>query len=554
MRIRFDRGTLVLEAERDGEAPEAIAGAVWDDELRAWRLPAERYAAVTAELAEAGAAVSDELRSRRTEMTWALPALRWYQDEALGSWLAAGARGVVALPTGAGKTLVALAAIARLGVATLCLVPTRVLLDQWARALAACASHPIGRLGDGEHVVAPVTVATYASATAWLPRIGDRFGLVIVDEAHHVGAWCPTEVFEMLVAPARLGLTATPPEDAAALERHVGPVVYGLSVEDLAGDALAEHQLVTVPIALDAGERRRYRQLRGRFAADYASFQRKKPHAAWREYVRDSSLTLQGRAALAAWRDYRALLAYPEGKRAAVREILREHRGRRALVFTADNATAYAIARELLVMPITHEIRRGERTRTLAGFRSGECPVLVSSQVLEEGFDVPDAELAIVVGGSASPRRHVQRIGRVLRPRDGKRALIYELAVSETTETADMARRRAGLGGAGFAGGTGFTGGAGFAGGAGRAGANARVAGNSAGVRGTVLASGGAGGAANERAEVARDGAGFAVGDGGLARAGARFISGFSGRVLRRRRPRPTEVPRGDVGRDGGAS
>ena len=116
-------------------------------------------------------------------------------------------------------------------------------------------------------------------------------------------------------------------------------------------------------------------------------------------------------------------------------------------MFTADNATAYAIARELLVMPITHEIRRSERTRALAGFRTGECPVLVSSQVLEEGFDVPDADLAIVVGGSGSPRRYVQRVGRVLRPRDGKHALIYELAVAETTEAADMARRRAGLGG-----------------------------------------------------------------------------------------------------------
>jgi len=446
--MRFDRGTLVLEAEREGESAEMIAGGAWDGELQAWRLPAERYAAVTEQLAEAGVAVSDELRGRATEMTWQLPALRWYQEAALDSWMESGARGMVVLPTGAGKTLVAVAAIARLGVAALCLVPTRVLLDQWARALAGCASHPIGRLGDGEHVVAPVTVATYASATAWLPRIGDRFGLVIVDEAHHVGAWCPEELFEMLVAPARLGLTATLPVDDAALRRHVGPLVYALRVEDLAGDALAEHELVTVPIALEAGERTRYRELRGRFAASYAAFQRKLPHGAWREYVRDSRLTLQGRAALAAWREYRALLAYPEGKRTALREILHRHRGSRVLVFTADNATAYAIARELLVMPITHEIRRRERARALEGFRSGECPVLVSSQVLEEGLDVPDADIAIVVGGSSSTRRHVQRVGRVLRPREGKRAVIYELAVSETTEVTDMVRRRAGLGGA----------------------------------------------------------------------------------------------------------
>jgi superfamily II DNA or RNA helicase len=446
MRIRFDRGTLVLEAEHEGEQPGEIAGVAWDEERRAWRLPAEHHAALLEELAAAGVAVSDELGSLGVAMTWLAPGLRWYQEVALARWLAAGARGVVALPTGAGKTLVAIAAIARLGVATLCLVPTRVLLDQWARALAVCTAQPIGRLGDGDHVVAPVTVATYASATSWAPRIGGRFGLVIVDEAHHVGAWCPTEVFEMLVAPARLGLTATPPEDAAVLARHVGPVVYALGVEDLRGNGLADHQVVTVPVVLDGVERRRYRELRGRFAASYAAFQREMPDAAWREFVRKSSQTVQGRAALAAWREYRALLAYPDGKRAALREILGRHRGSRALVFTADNATAYAIARELLVMPITHEIRRSERTRAIAGFRTGECPVLVSSQVLEEGFDVPDADLAIVVGGSGSPRRYVQRIGRVLRPRDGKYALIYELAVAETTEATAMARRRAGLG------------------------------------------------------------------------------------------------------------
>lgn len=436
----------MLEAELESEQPGALPGAAWDDELRAWRMPAEQHAPLTDRLARERVRISDELCSRGASVSWKLPALRWYQEAALARWQAAGARGVVALPTGAGKTLVALTAIARLGVTALCLVPTRVLLDQWARTLAACADQPIGRLGDGDHVVGPITVATYASAVSWAPRIGDRFGLVIVDEAHHVGAWCPTEIFEMLVAPARLGLTATPPDDAAALARHLGPVVYALSVRELVGDALADYEIVTVPIELDRDERKRYRELRERFAASYRAFQRKLPDAAWREFVRSSSQTIQGRAALAAWREYRALLAYPQGKRVAVREILARHRGSRMLVFTADNATAYAIARELLVMPITHEIKRAERAQAISGFRSGERPVLVSSQVLEEGFDVPEADLAVVVGGTASARRHVQRIGRVLRPRDGKRARVYELTVIETAEMSYVQRRRAGLG------------------------------------------------------------------------------------------------------------
>jgi superfamily II DNA or RNA helicase len=444
MRIRFDRGTLVLEAELEGEDPGAL-GAAWDHALRAWRLPAEQHAALIERLAGAGVRISDELCSRTARPAWTLPALRWYQDAALAHWQAAGARGVIALPTGAGKTLVAIAAIARLGVAALCLVPTRLLLDQWARALAACSAQPIGRLGDGDHVVAPITVATYASAVAWAPRIGDRFGLVIVDEAHHVGAWCPAEIFEMLVAPARLGLTATPPDAPGALARHLGPVVYALGVEDLVGDALAAYEIVTVPVELDRDERTRYRELRGRFAAGYSAFQRATPDAAWREFVRTSAQTRQGRGALAAWYAYRALLAYPHGKRLAVRELLAQHPDRRTLVFTADNATAYAIARELLVMPITFEIKRAERAQAIAGFHTGARPVLVSAQVLDEGFDVPEADLAIVVGGTASARRHVQRIGRVLRPRDGKRARIYELVVSGTAEVSYVQRRRAGL-------------------------------------------------------------------------------------------------------------
>jgi superfamily II DNA or RNA helicase len=459
MRIRFDRGTLVLEP-RDGThanasaEPAAIEGAVWDVQSRAWRVPAERHAELIARLGD----VDDEVRPCRLADRWILPPLRWYQEAALAAWLAADRRGVVALPTGAGKTLVAMAAIARLGVAALILVPTRVLLDQWARALAAAWPLPIdgrdastsrassiGRLGDGEHQLAPITVATYASAVGWAPRIGDRFGLVIVDEAHHVGAWCPGEVLEMLVAPFRLGLTATPPDAPRELAARVGPVVYALAIDELVGDGLAAYRLETVPIALEREERERYRTLRARFAGAYAE-QARRGELGWRRFVRQAARSARGRAALYAWRGYRALLAYPAGKREALRELLRRHAGQRTLVFTADNATAYAIARELLVVPITHEIRKAERAAVIERFRAGELSVLVSSQVLDEGLDVPDADVAIIVGGTSSSRRHVQRIGRVLRPRDGKRAVIYELVVLESTEADYVQRRRARLG------------------------------------------------------------------------------------------------------------
>ncbi|MEO8701944.1 MAG: DEAD/DEAH box helicase family protein [Kofleriaceae bacterium] len=445
MRIRFDRGTLVLEPESSEEDPSQFPGATWDERSRAWRVPAERHDEVLVRMADVGVRPADNVTPERLGNEWSLPELRWYQQAAIQRWETAGRRGVIALPTGSGKTLVALAAIARVGAAALCLVPTRVLLDQWATALAACWPHPIGRLGDGDYQVAPITVATYASATTWAPRIGDRFGLVVVDEAHHVGAWCPSEIFEMLAAPARLGLTATPPPPGGALGARIGPVVYSLPVDALTGSALSDFDLVTVPVELERAERDRYHILRSRFATVYAGLARALPGLSWSEFVRSASKSVDGRRALEAWRSYRSLLAYPEGKRAALHELLQRHAGARTLVFTPDNTTAYAIARELLVVPITHEIIRSERTLMLDRFKTGEISVLVSSQVLDEGFDIPDADVAIIVGGSASSRRHVQRVGRVLRPRPDKRAVVYELEVQETTEAGYVQRRRAGL-------------------------------------------------------------------------------------------------------------
>ena len=91
-------------------------------------------------------------------------------------------------------------------------MPTRALLAQWLAALAAVYDGPIGRFGDGERVLAPLTVATFAGAYRHMARIGDRFGLLIVDEAHHFGHGTHDEALEMSIAPLRIGLTATPPE------------------------------------------------------------------------------------------------------------------------------------------------------------------------------------------------------------------------------------------------------------------------------------------------------------------------------------------------------
>ncbi|HET8539745.1 MAG TPA: helicase-related protein [Anaeromyxobacter sp.] len=95
--------------------------------------------------------------------------------------------------------------------------------------------------------------------------------------------------------------------------------------------------------------------------------------------------------------------------------------------------------------PSPCDIPRAERAAALERFRRGELTTLVSARVLNEGIDVPDAEVAIVVGGTQGTREHVQRIGRLLRPKDGKTAVLYELVMRGTSEVPQSRRRREGL-------------------------------------------------------------------------------------------------------------
>ena len=169
------------------------------------------------------------------------------------------------------------------------------------------------------------------------------------------------------------------------------------------------------------------------------------PGAGWADFARAAATTADGRRALAAWRQARWLLAFTRAKRRALQALLGRHRCARVLVFTADNETAYAIARAHLVMPLTCDIGRAERDDILDRFRRGEIRTLVSARVLNEGIDVPDADVAVVVGGALGEREHVQRLGRLLRPGEGKRAVVYELVTRDTIEVGQARRRRKGL-------------------------------------------------------------------------------------------------------------
>jgi hypothetical protein len=377
VRFRFDAGTIVLEGVEADPRGRSLPGMQWDDRVGVFRAPAYAWPAIREVLVREPGRVPDGVRPIGQILEgWAAIALRPYQESAVLAWELSGRRGLVVLPTGSGKTLVALAVMARTGLSTLCLVPTRVLLEQWHREIARVWSGPVGILGDGVRQIGRITVATFESGYRTMHRIGNQFDLLVIDEAHHFGCGVRDETLEMSTAAARLGLSATPPNQPAALERIrelIGAVVYERAVSDLSGRFLAPFDLVTLRIALSQSERIAYESRMQLFRSVHAEFRRVAPGAPWEQFQREASRTSVGRQALNALKEARRIVGYTSGKRAAVADLLARHRNARVLVFTSDNESAYAIARENLIMPMTCDIGRAEREDVLAGFARASC-------------------------------------------------------------------------------------------------------------------------------------------------------------------------------------
>jgi superfamily II DNA or RNA helicase len=445
LHLRFDRGTLRI----DGPAADSLPAVVWDDRVIAWRAPAHRYVAILDHAASSGLALIDEIapRLRTAPGPWIAPSLRPYQRDALHAWRAFRSRGLVALPTGSGKTIVAVAALASAAAPGLILCPTRALLEQWERELERFYAGPVGVVGDGARRIEAVTVMTFESAYRQLDIVGDRFAVLVVDEAHHFAGGFRAEALEMCVAPKRLGLTATAPDPGSAaarcLEDLIGPLVCEVGVGELLGVHLADLEVLRMAVRLEPDELAAYVRDYRPFAELRGAFARANPDADWASTLRAIARTAAGRAAISNHRRAVALASFPKAKRSLLAALLTRHREDKSLIFTSSTDDAYAIALEHLVPVITADTGRSERLDILDRYRDGRYRTLVSACVLNEGVNVPDARIAIIVAGRFGRLEQVQRIGRVLRPAPGKVARVYELVTSETVDDG-RARARGG--------------------------------------------------------------------------------------------------------------
>lgn len=374
---------------------------------------------------------------------------RPYQDDAIAAWVRHDGRGVVVLPTGAGKTVVALAVAARLGLRTLVVVPTIDLLTQWRQGLADRLGYPmsdVGIVGGGKRTLRDITVITYDSAA--MPNRELRgFGLLVVDEVHHLPARAYRQIAGKVNAPFRLGLSATPErsdEGHLALDRLIGPVVFRRSPAELAAEQyIASYKEKRIFVDLTPDEQMRYDRLMAEYKWFLATRRGSlgRPEGMFVEMIRRSGHDPAARSALRAHQQARMIALNAEGKIARVVELLEKHRDDKVIVFSEYNAMVDILSERLLLPAITYRTPLPERRQILDRFRGGSYDKLVTGRVLNEGVDVPDANVAIVVSGSSATREYIQRLGRVLRPKQSD-ALLYELITRKTTEGRSARKRR----------------------------------------------------------------------------------------------------------------
>jgi superfamily II DNA or RNA helicase len=446
LRLSFDSGTLIINGEED--LLEDIRSFIkYDERIKMYRAQAHCYAPIIRLLHGKTEYIDDARAYIKLDIaldTDKKP--RQHQAEAFNAWKQANYRGVVVLPTGSGKSFLAHMAITHIKRNTLIVVPTIDLLNQWSTQLEETFNCKVGMLGGGVKEIREITVSTYDSALLMMEFIGNQFGFLIYDECHHLPGERNRMSASMSIAPFRLGLTATPERNddgEQVLYQLLGPLCYRQDIDQMKGDVLAPYIVHRVELELDEDEAIAYEENRDvykQFLKDNSiNFSN---GDGWARFMYMVAVQHNGKAAFKAYMEQRRIARSGRAKLRTIWALLQEHAGARIIVFTADNDTAYEIGKTFFLPVLTHHTKLVERKEMLTMFRSGEYPVLVTSKVLNEGVDVPEASIGIIVSGSGSIREHVQRLGRILRQASGKQAILYELISQGTSEYYVSERRR----------------------------------------------------------------------------------------------------------------
>lgn len=368
--------------------------------------------------------------------------LREYQKEALDIWLEKGS-GVIALPTGAGKTVIGIGAITYVKKSALVVTFTKEQMMQWRDSILRFTDvekSMVGLYYSGEKNIKPITITTYHTAYRHMGELADKFEVLVIDEAHHL----PADKFKVIAlssfASRRLALSATPVREDGKHEelfKLMGGLIYFKTPQELIQKGfLAPYEIIQVKVELTPQEKLEYNKLLNKFRS----------LAKGRKVSQLLELVKKGDEdaieAIKVYNEIKKLTNLAKKKVEKVKEIVEKEKNNKILIFTQYVEQAEEIANSLKAFLITGKMSKSERERVLSVFKGIKSGVLVLTTVGDEGLDIPDANVGIIVTGTGSRRQFIQRLGRLLRPSNGKKARLYELVTKGTAEEYQAVKRK----------------------------------------------------------------------------------------------------------------
>ncbi|MHA1852349.1 MAG: DEAD/DEAH box helicase [Candidatus Heimdallarchaeaceae archaeon] len=376
--------------------------------------------------------------------------LRSYQRHALDLFKVNQYRGMIVLPTAAGKTIIALQAIIQLKQRSLIIVPTLNLLYQWKDYLSKYLSLPgslIGQVGDNIKEIKDITVTTYDSARLNLNIWRKQFNFLVLDECHHAAAEETIKILEGSPAIYRMGLTATPKrsdERDELLTKLIGPPIVVTKITELSKKGyVANYRVETIKVPLEDSEQEEYERLINIYQEYLKShnIRIKSPRDFERYLIFRVNRDPQAKEALDAHRKARNLVFSSNAKLKVIDQLLEKHKEEQIILFSEFNDMVYTISKRYFIPAITHEIKTKEREEILKKFSKGEYTKLVTGRVLDEGWDCGSVSVGIIVSGTGQARQFIQRLGRLLRAKK-EEAVLYELVTPKTLESRTVQRRK----------------------------------------------------------------------------------------------------------------
>lgn len=355
---------------------------------------------------------------------------------------------LIVVPTGEGKTIIALKIIDTLNVPTIVVVPTIELVKQWEKTITSMGSKCTTYSSGSAKEFSDLTVITYASLLRNMDRISD-YGLIVFDEVHHLFA----EEYRKLgnealnLGKKMIGLTASPRTmgEEELIQSRMFPYRYERTIRQRQNsDRAVDLKFNAIPIDLSGNDMERYNKLWDTYVDSI------RRHGGFREMASSGYEGNNYNEGMVAYSQIKKLLTSNDEKMRKALEIVQSKPDGRFVIFMDTIRMVDALSKFLKMKGIKsvkiHAPKKGfesqnrnQREMIIRDLNEGNARVLIGCNAIEEGLDLPEMDNAIFFSNfSSGSRKIIQRAGRTMRSLPGKEVSIYVLYARDTKEEKNL--------------------------------------------------------------------------------------------------------------------